>query len=80
MGNLLCMGLSLQFLAPPSPSIPNCPDHCLAAGMHMHVLNGHLLLALSAMPIESLKQRRPSAGEFICLFEFLPPTFHGFIV
>jgi hypothetical protein len=48
--------------------------------MHMHVLNRHLLLALSAMQIEGLEQRRPSARELICLVEVLPPTFHGLII
>ena len=42
------MGLTLWFLLIPTPRRPDYPDHRLPAGVHVHVLNGHLLLALAA--------------------------------
>jgi hypothetical protein len=54
MGDLLCMGLILQFRATPSPRGLDHADDSLAAGMHVDVLHSHLLLALAAMPVQSV--------------------------
>ena len=54
MGNLLCMGLILCFCARPPGGLDH-PHNCLATGVDMHVLDGDLLLALPAMPVECFK-------------------------
>lgn len=48
------MGLFLVILFNPSPSLTNLSNHCLTAIMDVDVLNGHLLLALSSVPIQGL--------------------------
>ena len=65
MGNLLCMGLFLRFAAIPTPRSFHHSDYRLPAGMDVDMLDGHLLLALAAMPVERLQQRRPCAGELL---------------
>ena len=56
MGNLLCMGLFLQFVATPSPRCVDRSDDSLTASMNVNVLNCDLLLAFAAMAIESIEQ------------------------
>jgi len=68
------MGLTLWFLLIPTPRRPDYPDHRLPAGVHVHVLNGHLLLALAAVPVERFNERRIGAGELVRLGEVLSPA------
>ena len=42
--------------------------------MHMHMLHRDLLLALAAVAIERIEQRRISAGEFVGLAQILAPA------
>ena len=62
MGNLLCMGLILGFRSIPSPWALDHADHCLPAGVNMHVLDCHLLLALAAVAVQCIKQYRVGAA------------------
>ena len=50
------MGLILKFWVSPSPRGPDHADDSLAAGMHVDVLHRHLLLALTAMPVQGVEQ------------------------
>jgi hypothetical protein len=52
MGNLLCMGLILQFRALPAPRHPDNADHRLPARMDVNVLNRDLPLALATVAIQ----------------------------
>jgi hypothetical protein len=55
MGNLPCMGLILRFRLNPSPRSLDHADDSLPAGMHVHVLDRYLLLALAALAIERVE-------------------------
>src|SRR5262245_33080840 len=80
MGNLLCMGLFLRFTAIPSPRRSlDRPDDGLPARMDMDMLDGHLLLALTAMVVEGVEQRGPRAGELVRLIEALAPALEGLL-
>ena len=56
------MGLILQFRATPSPRGPDHADDSLAARMHVDVLHSHLLLALAAIPVQSVEQHDVGFG------------------
>ena len=61
MGNLLCMGLFLDFAGVPTPRLTGCGDHAdhrLPARMDVNMLDCELLLAIAAMVIEDFDQRR----------------------
>jgi hypothetical protein len=87
-------GLFLKFWATPSsPRGPNHADDGLAAGMHVDVLHRHLLLALAAMPVQSIEQPDIGWGQLVGLVQVLtsavgrllrehraPVTFHRGIV
>lgn len=64
MGNLLCMGLFPCFCAT-SPLCIYVAHYGLSAGVDMHMLNRHLLLAFAPVFIEGFHQCRISAGQFI---------------
>jgi hypothetical protein len=63
------MGLILKFRATPSPRGPDHADDSLAAGMHVDVLHHHLLLALTAMPIQSVEQHSERARKLVGLVQ-----------
>jgi hypothetical protein len=46
-------------------------DNRLTAPMHMHVLDGHFLLPLSAVSVQSLKQSRVRARELVRLIQIV---------
>jgi hypothetical protein len=50
------MGLILCFRCEPSPWGLDIPNHRLAAGVHVDVLDRDLLLTLPAVPIERIEQ------------------------
>jgi hypothetical protein len=52
MGNLLRMGLFLQFRAVPIPRLTDHADHRLSAGVNVDVFDRNFLLALAAMAVE----------------------------
>src|SRR3984957_1548131 len=83
MGNLLCMGLFLEFAGVPTPGLTgsggNHPDHRLAAGMDVEVFDRDLLLALAAMAVEGFEQRRIGARQLVCLREVLAPALKGLV-
>jgi hypothetical protein len=55
------------------------PDHRLAARVNMDMLDCHLLLALAAMLVQRVEQRRPSAGQLVRLVEILAPALEGLL-
>lgn len=79
MGNLLCMGLFLHFGLIPTPTSLDGPDHRLAARVNMDMLDCHLLLALTAMVVQRVEQRRPGARQLVRLVEILAPALEGLI-
>ena len=58
MGNLLCMGLILQFESIPSPGGLDGANHRLSSGVNVDVLDRDLLLALAAIALQRLKLHR----------------------
>ena len=74
MGNLLCMGLFLEFAGVPTPRLTGCGDHAdhrLAARMDVDVFDRDLLLTLAAVAIERIKQDRIGAGKPVRLAQVL---------
>jgi hypothetical protein len=63
------MGLILKFPGSPSPGGPHHADDSLTAGMHVDVLYRHLLLALAAMPVESLEEHGVRARQLVGLVQ-----------
>jgi hypothetical protein len=61
------MGLILKFRATPSPRGTDHANDSLATGMHVDVLHGHLLLAVAAMPVQSVEQHDVGARQLIGL-------------
>jgi hypothetical protein len=59
MGNVLCMGLFLRFVAIPTPRCFDSSDHRLPACMDVDMLDRYLLLALAAMLVEGVEQCHP---------------------
>jgi hypothetical protein len=62
------MGLFLVLRCNPSPPAHRANNR-LAARMDVHVLDGHLLLALAAMAVECVEQRGETAGKLVRLAE-----------
>src|SRR3954470_9048066 len=60
-----CMGLNLIFLVAPSPTLGDGADDRLAARVDMNVLDPHQLLALAAVPVESVGERRERAHQLV---------------
>ena len=56
------MGLILQFRLNPSPRGLNYTNDGLPTGMHVHVLDRDLLLALAAMAIERFEEGGVRSG------------------
>jgi hypothetical protein len=56
------MGLTLDFGMTPGPRRPHHAHHRLTAGMNVDMLNRHLLLALTTVAVERLKQHGEGAG------------------
>ena len=50
-------GCSSDLLRSPPPGRSHHSDYSLPAGMDVDVLDGHLLLALAAMPVERLRPK-----------------------
>jgi hypothetical protein len=61
------MGLILKFWVSPHPPGPDHADDSLATGMHVDVLHGYLLLALAAMPVQSVEQHDIGSGQLVGL-------------
>ena len=64
-------------LPTPSGWSGNHPDHGLAAGMDVNVLDRDLLLAFAAMAVEGFEQRRIGARQLVSLGEVLAPALEG---
>ena len=56
-----------------------CAHDGLAAGMNMHVLDGHLLLAFPAMPIQGFQQHGKASGELVGLVQVLSAPLEGLL-
>jgi hypothetical protein len=63
---LLCMALFLAFRLTPRP-LRHGADNRLPARLHGDVLDPHHLLALAAVPIQGLAQRREGAHQLVGL-------------
>jgi hypothetical protein len=72
-GLSLSIGLILRFRRNPSPWRLDYTNDGLTAGMHVHVLDGDLLLALAAVPIQRVEQHREGAGELASLIQVFMP-------
>jgi hypothetical protein len=65
------MGLILKFRGSPFPLGPDQANDGLAAGMHVDVFHCYLLLALTAMPVQSVQQHRVCARKLVGLVQVL---------
>src|ERR1700733_16049117 len=65
------MGLILRFPWSPSPRGTDHADDSLTAGMHVDVLHRHLLLALAAMPVQSIEEHGVRARKLVGLVQVL---------
>ena len=64
MGDLLCMGLFLEFAGIPTPRLTGCGDYAddrLAARMDVDVLDRDFLLAFAAVAVQSFYQEDVSS-------------------
>jgi hypothetical protein len=64
------MGLILRFFVDPLPVVLNVSNDGLAALVHVHMLNGDLLLPFTTVTVERLKQGCVGAREFVGLVRF----------
>ena len=71
MGNLLYAGVGSSNLARSPSWGPDRADHRLTARMDMDMLDGDLLLSLSAVPIERIEKHCKASRELVSLVQIL---------
>src|SRR4029079_9548771 len=68
MGNLLCMGLTLDFLCCPLPLVFDMSNDGPTPFVHMHVFNGDLLLSFASVAVQCIKKQGVSADNLFAWF------------
>ena len=72
-------GLDPHFAAGPSPTLGHGADDRLAAGLHGHMLDPDHLLALAAVAVEGVGQRREGAHQLVAVLQPHLPTGEGLL-